>query len=472
MAKEGAESGGGKAVDVPARKSPLVFENALQVRVRANADLADRELDAETDRQKVEGMGAGAIETGVYIQAWVEGKVDPKQIAERFRMRAEEARTKRVEYARTVALRLTAYNGDRRKVREATERDIRLQTRIARHELYWKLTGSVMKIGDTAAEREVDARLDHPFLRGIGRFKKEERDKKCEQFIRDRHIKGLSAPEVSGLAVSHFKSEQEMQVVSNLVADKPALTAFEKTVKQGKTADQALEAAAAASPDGFGKKYREYVATWEQEQFKEILEPPVLDVIPGAAPPGESQIAEAQRAIPAGVTFNIENGNEGEIQFGSLIRDAAIISVNNQPRLVVYDSNADRGFVGPTEPAKAKEVMRSIAIDAYFTEQFQKSSTLDSEKDPAKMRDAKLLDVVHKFLPNGGEGQTDRLTDLERGLVENLVRLLVKPDKEFISVQDKAKFLLRIAEDESSDRFVKAKRRLNEQSENLSLSDL
>jgi hypothetical protein len=263
---------------------------------------------------------------------------------------------------------------------------------------------------------------------------------------------------------------------SKLVLQAIKTKAFVDTAVRTGDTTQAFQAAVESSPE-LKKQYEQYVKTWEQEQFKEVFGvKTVATEVPGAGTPDMPQIFEAERAIEnSGVRVQFGNGNEGRIFLGDLSRDAAIVTVEGKTKLVVYDKNADRGFVGPIEPSQAKETMRGIAIDAYFTKKFQEFSTMDSEKDPAKMKDAKLLDAVHKFLPNGGEGNSDKLSTDEKAIIENLVKLLVKTDKEIVLTEDKVRFLLEyVAVDPQ--RLAKAKKLLStkrgDEDKGLSLADL
>lgn len=453
-----------------------VSENADMAFDGLNREVARHKAEGQDGRGKVERMGECTVEMSVYMKSWSDGTVDSRQVDRYLRARLEMAHTKEIEYFGVMRSRAKANNGDLIKVKEGTERDVRSQREIARYELYYGLTHEVVKPGDKTGERKVNSLLGHPFVKSMGSLNREEMNRGFGEFMRvNKNRIKVAAPEAKNLLVSDFKWGQEMQVAFKLTNDKNALAAFNKAVVvDGKNANQALEDAMQASPD-FKREYYEYVAIWEQDQFKEVFgEKPIPVEVPGVATPDQAQLTDAKRAIAdSGVRVDFGDSNEGKISLGNLSKDAAIVNVDGQTKLVIYDENADRGFIGPIEPAKAKETMRGIAIDAYFTEQFQKASTLDSVNDPSKMKDAKLFEVVRMFLPKGGEGQTDALTASERGLVGNLVRLLVKPDEEFVSIQDKARFLLEyVAIDPSSDRFLKAKRRLNEKSEDLSLSDL
>ncbi|MBI2638363.1 hypothetical protein HYW83_02125 [Candidatus Peregrinibacteria bacterium] len=211
--------------------------------------------------------------------------------------------------------------------------------------------------------------------------------------------------------------------------------------------EKAFAAAVQSSPE-LRRQYEEYVAVWKSENVAEIYgqSPPEVQGAKVELLSHEQSIFAVRTIEDDGVTLHIGENNLGEIHFGNIVRDVALYSVDGQPKLFIYDENADKGVVGPVDPKEVRAALGNIMIDTYFSEKFREFSTGNTEQDPTKVVDTSLFKIVHALLPDMQERQ-EELDARQRQFLDNLARLLVAPDHKYVSMPDKVEFLRRLVAD-------------------------
>lgn len=211
--------------------------------------------------------------------------------------------------------------------------------------------------------------------------------------------------------------------------------------------EEAFAAAVASSPE-LRREYEAYVSVWRSEHVSSVYGPEIPQV-DGAKVEKLSRDASffvVHTIEDQGLKLHLGENNLGEIHFGSMMRDVALYSVDGQPRLFIYDENADKGVVGPVDPKEVRVALGNIMIDTYFSGKFQEFSTSGTEQDPTKVADAALFGIAHKLLPEMEKGQED-LNENQHYILDNLARLFVRPDTQYVSMGDKTEFLRRVVND-------------------------
>lgn len=222
------------------------------------------------------------------------------------------------------------------------------------------------------------------------------------------------------------------------------------TAQAARTSDvqQAFEASLQQAPPELQEQYRRYQEVCQSESMADVFKPPPK--IDGARvePLSPDQSLFAVHTIKAdGIVLHMGENHRGEVHFGSMVRDVALYSVNGKPRLFIYDENADKGVVGPVDPIEVRAALSNIVIDTYFSEKFREFSTSGTEQDPTKVVDTALFKIVHAFLPEMRDGSSEELYARQQRMLANLARLLVAPDKKYVSIADKVEFLRRVVDD-------------------------
>lgn len=201
------------------------------------------------------------------------------------------------------------------------------------------------------------------------------------------------------------------------------------------------------APPEIREQYRRYRETCESQALVDFFQaPPEVAGAEVVSPSQDQSIFAIQTIEDNGVILHLGANNLGEIHFGSLVRNVALYSVDGQPKLFIYDENADKGVVGPIDPKEVRAALGNIVVDTYFSEKFMEFSTRDSEQDPTKVVDASLFKIAHAFLPEM-EVQQEVLSARQKAVLSNLVRFLVAPDASYVSMGDKVLFLRRVAAD-------------------------
>lgn len=306
------------------------------------------------------------------------------------------------------------------------------------------------------------------------------------------HLKKEEQLRLAGTIVTQFGVSEDPAYVRVVLLDlekqKDDVALMERALEEERVAmalisqsaetDDPEKAMASALKEGspeLQKAYEEYLEVWRSENVTDVFAPPVPE-IPGAEvlPFGEERTAAAIAAInkeKKGVTIHMGSQYLGEVHFGKFVRPCAFYAVDGEPKLFIFDPNADTGRRGPINlnPAEVRAELAHALIDDEFSRQFRHFVGRGTEVDPQKIADAKLFEIVHKFLPPGSDEHMDRLDATQQSIIINLAILFATPDKKYISLQDKARFL----NDLKPDRLAIAKIKLQEQCfpEKFSLSE-
>lgn len=302
------------------------------------------------------------------------------------------------------------------------------------------------------------------------------------------HLKKEEQLRISGAVVTQFGVSEDPAYVRAVLLDlekqKGDVALMERALEEERVAvalisqsaetDDSEKAVAAAFKEGspeLQKAYEEYLEVWRSENVTDVFAP-LIPEIPGTTEPSESDIAGAVNAFTGTeVKLDFVGTNYGNVSFGKIRKSALLLTVNDELKLYILDPNADRGRRGPINlnPAEVRAELAHSLIDDEFSEQFRHFVGRGTEVDPQEIADAKLFKIIHAFLPSGSDEHMDRLDATQKSIIINLAILFATPDKKYISLQDKARFL----NDLQPDRLAIAKRKLQEQCfpEKFSLSE-
>lgn len=440
---------------------PLTREKALEVTAcaQANADEACRELDA-TLKAHTEGFEPDEAQRG--IDGRTKSRSESRERGFYF-----GGHTVKNVYRRTSILKKAGKK--RNEIQKAVVSDCHHEFRMAQVQVYTVITGKKVRLIDPKTD-ELLRQLDKAVPDNYADQSRPERLRIIEQITPQLGIQ--AAPEVVDAAFLDLKNvEDHTSITVDTVNDKKG---FDEIWKQSDTADpeQAFLEAIKQSSQKVRARYQEYLETWQAESVSAIFTPLEINGVPVESL-SEVALQNAKQIIKTGtgITLNMEEGNYGTIEFGDFFGGCALHSVNGEPKLFIYDRNADRGVRGPIDPAEIRSELAHALIDDYFSEQFRQLVPQGSEVDPQKIADAKLFKIVHAFLPPGSDEHMDTLNALQRRIMRNLAILFAtpNPNSEYISLEDKARFLNNL----KPDRLAIAKIKLQERDfpEKFSLSE-
>lgn len=415
----------------PVPVKPKGSESGLDA-VRSRAGEAFGELSRCGEKVK---------ERAGYILKLRSGTATPEEVERNRSERIKGGRRMHGRLESNLIVRARAGKKELKVFQAAARIEITSYEKIIFVEEYFHLTGTLLSIDDPNLVEKKKAFLgDSGRLRGC--------KTKKERFVVIRQLleaqKGTvkvkaSIDEVDKTLVTFAAHEDKIGVYSAVIASDKASAAFVQKAAVTDNPEQAFAAAAEADPE-VKALYEQYQRTWYQEQFSDVF-PPETSAVPGATPPEPQQVFNAQRVIEAaGVRFDLAGGsNTGEIRFGSMVREAAVLNVNGEPKLFIYDKNADRGVRGPLELSNVRPELLYSMVDEYFSDKFREFATAESEKDPTKVADSRLLKICHALLPEIADNTGNSLDGRQRRIIANLARLFAAPDKESVSMDDKTR---------------------------------
>lgn len=401
---------------------------------------AEKAFDELTSRDKLSRSAEYVKEWGEYILKLRLGTATPEEVERHRSERRKEGLRMHGRLESNLIVRARADKKELKVFQAAARIEITSYEKIMFVEEYFHLTGTLLSIDDPDLIEKKKAFLgDSGRLRGCKT--KKERFVVIRQIIEKQEgtVKAPIDDEVDRTFVTFVAQEDKIGVYSAVIASDKASAAFVQKAAATDDSEKAFAAAAEADPE-VKALYEQYQRTWYQEQFSDVF-PSETSVVPGATPPEPRQIFNAQRVIEeAGVRFDLAGGsNTGEIRFGSMVREAAILNVNGEPKFFIYDKNADRGVRGPLELSNVRSELLYSMVDEYFSDKFREFATAESEKDPTKVADSRLLKICHALLPEIADNTGNSLDGRQRRIIANLARLFAAPDKESVSMDDKTR---------------------------------
>lgn len=252
------------------------------------------------------------------------------------------------------------------------------------------------------------------------------------------------------IIIINAKESGDIAHMKMFVKDETARAEFIKLIEQGEDYDKAFEEAIKKGSPELQKSFQSYSQQWQSPSISDVFpgEPTTIAGVKVEIPSSNNVVAAVAAYQQEGVRIDIPpNSNAGTIHIGDTVtREAAIYIVGNASKLFIYDQNADGGIRGPIDSKGAQEALFEIYIDDYFSRKFREYSTLDSEKDPTKVVDNKLLKMVRAFFPSSKLHKTT-LDTRNRQLLDNLAYLCVTPDDKYPSISKKTGFFDRIVID-------------------------
>jgi hypothetical protein len=252
------------------------------------------------------------------------------------------------------------------------------------------------------------------------------------------------------IMVMNAKESGDIEQMKIFVRDPNTMKVYEKLIEEGSDSAKAFEEALKQGSPELQKSFNDYFRQWQSPGVADVF-PPNPDTMAGVKveTPSNAQIRSGLKAYQQeGIKIDISpESHTGIVYIGdTIMREAAIYLVDNAPRLFIYDHNADKGIRGPIAPDKGKDLFFEISVDDYFSRKFREFSTVDSEKDPTKLGDNKLLKIVHAFFSLAAL-QNVKLDINSRQLLDNLAYLTVANDDHYVSIMDKVQFFDRIIND-------------------------
>lgn len=433
--------------------APITREKAREgiAGVRDRAEAAMRELEYEM-----------RVMTGEMKREFMKARVDA-----RLEFRKKGKKGFFIDYALTSRIyeRMRTFRNKRKEWKRArleAKQDLVRYRRAREFEALSVITHVSVPAGDTKQLARAFRRLDDAVPENFEHLKKEEQLRISGAVVTQF---GVSEDPVYVRAVLLDLEKQKDDAAfmeRALEEERVAMALISQSAETDDPEKAVTEALKEGSPE-LQKAYEEYLEVWRSENVVDVFAAPMPE-ISGAEvlSLSEERAAAAVTEIhESGVIIHMGSQNLGEVHFGTMVRRVALYSVNGEPKLFIYDRNADRGVRGPIDPTEVRAELAHALVDDYFSEQFLDLVGRGSEADPQKIADAKLFGIVHAFLPPGSDEHMDRLDATQRYIIRNVAILFATPDSTHISLEDKARFLNeRIAS--QPDRLATAKRKLNE----------
>ncbi|GEM_PF-5141171 len=269
------------------------------------------------------------------------------------------------------------------------------------------------------------------------------------QKVKDAFHSPKSAEELMTFLVQFRMTGAPLETFVRAFEDEAFFASFVQKAAVTGDVQKVFEESLQQAPPEIQEQYRRYRETCESQAMVGFFQPPPEVAGAQVGLLSREQSIFAVRTIEDdGITLHLGANNLGEIHFGSLVRNVALYSVHGQPKLFIYDENADKGIVGPVDLKEVRATLGNMVIDTYFSERFREYSTRNTEQDPTKVVDASLIKIAHAFLPNM-EADQETLDARQQAVLSRLARLLVAPDVRYVSMGDKVKFLQRVVADPS-----------------------
>ncbi|MDP2643286.1 MAG: hypothetical protein Q8P62_05590 [Candidatus Peregrinibacteria bacterium] len=248
----------------------------------------------------------------------------------------------------------------------------------------------------------------------------------------------------------NIKRFGDLKYMKMAVKDPKFMAEYQKLIESGVDPEEAFEKAMKKSSLKLQKSFEKYSKQWQSSNVSDVFSENVVTVagVKVEVPAGDDVKAAVAAYQQEGVRIDIPaDSHVGMVHIGSgIVREVAMYYVNGSPKLFVYDGNADKGVRGPIDSAKAKEAFFEMSIDDYFSKKFREFATFDSEKDPTKVADNKLLKVAHAFFPDSALNKI-ALDAGTRQLLDNFAYLCVTPDERYLSMNKKIDLFDLIAND-------------------------
>jgi len=252
------------------------------------------------------------------------------------------------------------------------------------------------------------------------------------------------------MIIINIKRSGDLKYMQMAVKDPKFMAEYQKLIESGVDPEEAFEKAMKKSSLKLQKSFKKYSKQWQNSSVSDVFSENTGTVagVKVEVPSGDEVKAAVVAYQQEGVHIDIPSGgNVGVVHIGNEIeRDAAIYYVDGSPKLFVYDRNADEGIRGPIDSSKAKEAFFEMSIDDYFSKKFREFATFDSEKDPTKVADNKLLKVAHAFFPDSALNKI-ALDVGTKQLLDNFAYLCVTVDEKYLSMSKKIDFFDRISND-------------------------
>lgn len=341
--------------------------------------------------------------------------------------------------------RMRSHRKKKKPLKEAIAKgldDNRRFLRARQIEAMFVATGLRVKIGDTQAIAEARRKFCEIIPDDLPSSKEEQLH--IAQNVIQQFDSSADPEYVRTVIVDLEKQEDDAVLFERALQEEQVAQAFaEQSVAIDDPEKAFAEALKKGSPE-LQKAYDEYLAFWNSESVADViapLMPEILNVSLETASEVQTRAAVSE-IHESGVTIHMGSQNYGEVHFGTLVRPCALYAVNGEPKLFIYDRNADRGVRGPIDPTEVRAELAHALMDEYFSEQFRHFAGAGSEVDPQKIADAKLFKIVHAFLPPGSDEHMDRLDATQHKIIRNLAILFATPDSTtHISLENKARFL-------------------------------
>lgn len=242
----------------------------------------------------------------------------------------------------------------------------------------------------------------------------------------------------------HAREQEGIKIQKSAVRDEAFLNTYWEKIEKGSSPEEAFtESLRHASPE-LQRQFEAYTQYWQSERIQDVFGPEKVSKLK-LPQPNQDQLSNAIASYKqAGIPLDLPQGrNYGTFTHEGMLREVAIYLVDEKPRLFIEDPNADRGIRGPLAPDEAPGAMFEMLVDDYFSREFRKNTTLESEKDPTKLLDHELLRLGRGFL-TPAEQKAMKLDPSAKILLRNLASLFAE---EGISLQEKLGFFKGILRD-------------------------